>query len=141
MSQEALLAALQNKAGFEAVDKHNSANQLRLFGRVSPQKMPMWLETIRSLLLASDRAGWNLDVSRQYFLRGEKLFFGWRLILQGNNIEQHISAAHAVVQQVRVAAREIEEVPLNARPDRNALRNGRGAQEMGKAIVGPAARR
>lgn len=141
MSQEALLSVLQSKAGFETVDRHNAPNQLRLFGRVHGQKMGMWLETVKTLLLLSGRSGWNLDVSRQYFLRGEKLFFGWRLIFQGEGINQFLPTIQTSVQQIPLPVKKLEEVSLNVRPDRNALRNGKGAQAMGSAVVGPAARR
>ena len=45
-----------------------------------------------------------------------------------------------VVQRVQPVIVQSDEVPLHARADRNALRNGRGAQPAEKAVVGPLAK-
>lgn len=140
-AKEQIVAALSNKAGFEVIRDNDGPNQIRLFGRVRQPRMPGWLNVIRDLLLAAEDEPWSIDISRQYFLRGKKLFFGWRLILQGQDISQHVPQICKIVRAVDVSpGRELDEVPLHASPNRNALRNGRGAQPMEKAVVGPMAK-
>lgn len=140
-AKEQLVTALGNKVGFEVINDHDSSNQVRLFGRVRQPRMPGWLNVIRDLLLAAADNPWNLDISRQYFLRGNKLFFGWRVILQGQDIAQHMTQVCKIIRAVDVSTgKELDEVPLHANPNRNAWRNGRGAQPMEKAVVGPMAK-
>lgn len=137
---EALQAVLQQRVGFEVVQLSAKTNQVRYFGRVRSSYMPTWLEAMRELLVVSEKAPWSIDLSRQYFLRGEKLFFGWRIILQGENLQIHLPQITDLIQRVKVMSRQLDEVPLNARADRNALRNGKGAQPTGTAVVGPLAK-
>lgn len=138
---EVLQHTLYQRAGYESVDNKVTATQVRFFGRVRQANMPMWLAIMKDLLLASEGAPWSIDLSRQYFLRGDKLYFGWRIILQGENIQQHMQAVAAVVQaSTPPAPRQADEVRLHAPPNRNALRNGRGAQPTERAIVGPLAK-
>jgi len=136
---DVLQSILQKRVGFEIISQNTAANQIRYFGRVRPTHMPIWLEAMRQLLLVAGH-GWSLDLSKQYFLRGDKLFFGWRIILQAQDLAGHLPAIIDVLQRVQIAPRELDEVRLHAGPDRNALRNGKGAQPMGSAVVGPAAK-
>lgn len=140
LPHETLKSILRSKVGFETITEHIGTNQLRLFGRVRPPSMPGWLSAARDLLLAAPQSAWTVDLSRQYFLRGEKLFFGWRVIVQGQDVQQHLNQVSQVVNNVQVAVRQLDEVALHAPPNRNALRNGRGAQETLKAVVGPMAK-
>lgn len=140
-AKEQLVTILSSKVGFEVINDHDSPKQIRLFGRVRQPRMPGWLNVIRDLLLAAENNPWSIDISRQYFLRGKKLFFGWRVILQGQDIAQHVTQVCKVIRAADVTTgKELDEVPLHASPDRNALRNGRGAQPMEKAVVGPMAK-
>lgn len=138
---EVLQSTLLQRAGYEVVQATTKDNQVRFFGRVRPNLMPAWLIIMRDLLAAAEGASWSIDLSRQYFLRGDKLFFGWRIILQGDGIQQHMPSIAAVVQRsASPPVRQADEVRLHAPQDRNALRNGRGAQPMGTAVVGPLAK-
>lgn len=139
-AHEILQAALQQRVGFEAIQQETKPNQVRYFGRVRPSHMPTWLAAMRDLLQVAEKAPWSIDLSRQYFLRGDKLFFGWRIIIQGPELHQYLPQVVDVIQRVQIVTRQVDEVPLYARPDRNALRNGRGAQPTEKAVVGPLAK-
>jgi len=143
MTADDLLRVLRMRSGFEAVNHQESANQLRVLGRVQKQGVNGWLLVARQLLLASERSDWSLDVSKQYFLRGGKIMFGWRLILQGNLVAQRYEHVAQVVANAPRARAIVEEQLLpgaRAGVDRNApsLENrGKGAQGSLKAVVGP----
>lgn len=140
MTAKALEATLQARVGFEVIQQQVKENQIRFFGRVRPSHMPTWLLAMRALLLSTEGAPWSVDLSRQYFLRGEKLFFGWRIIIQSNNIQEQLPTIISIIQSVQYVQAQVDEVPLHVRADRNALRNGKGAQPTATAIVGPLAR-
>ena len=135
LPHETLITVLASRAGFEMITNQASATQVKLFGRVQNPNVQRWLATVSSLLIASRTAeGWSVDVSRQYFLRGDKLFFGWRLILQGSDIQSSVPQVSLVVQETPVpqaAVSETQEIKLNVAPNRNAMRNGRGVQPVG----------
>lgn len=137
---EMLKEVLLHRVGFEVVSESVKDNQVRFFGRVRPMHMPGWLGVMTSLLKHSAQAPWSIDISRQYFLRGDKLMFGWRVILQGADIAEYLPEVTKSIQGVPRPTLELDEVPLHANPNRNALRNGRGAQLTDTAVVGPQAR-
>jgi len=103
--------------------------------------MPTWLQLVQRLLALAEKSTWDLDVSKQYFLRGDKLVFGWRLILQGAG-QEDLTALVAAISAVQRVQQSAEEVPLYSNPNRNSLSGtGKGAQPMGSAVVGPMAMR
>jgi hypothetical protein len=131
---------LASKAGFEPIEEQVGDNRIRYFGRVRPHNMGTWLETMRSLLVASGQSQWTADLSKQYFLRGDKVFFGWRIIIQGPDVAQHLAHIVQVVNAAKIVEHQLDEVSLHAPPNRNALHNGKGAQGMLNAVVGPRAK-
>lgn len=142
MDQEQLFTVLAKKAGFEVVNATGNQAQLRVLGRVQgSENTARWLLVVERLLMKAVGAPWNIDISKQYFLRGEKLLYGWRVILQSPDLTPHFSTIVSTVNSTpsRVAVVS-DEIPLNANPNRNALRNGKGAQGVLTAIVGPSAR-
>lgn len=132
---EALAQLLQVRTGFELLTHDVKPSRIQLFGRVRNQHVQHWLAVARGLLIASrDASGWSVDVSRQYFLRGDKMFFGWRVIFQGPNIAEYMPSICEVVKMTPgpvQAYQEDEEIPLNVKPNRNQLRNGKGAAPAG----------
>lgn len=81
-------------------------------------------------------------MSKQYFLRGDKLVFGWRLILQGASLEEQLPVIVTTVSAIQRVQQSADEVPLYSNPNRNTLSGtGKGAQPMGSAVVGPMAMR
>ena len=131
--------ALDN-VGFESLQSSDGERQMRRFGRVRPQRQAVWLGAVEALLRSARDQPWDVDISRQYFLRGEKLMWGWRVIFQGDQLSQHIDGINAVVLSARPAVQQLEEVPLSVSPNRNQVRNGKGAQPTGSAVVGPMAK-
>lgn len=140
-SAAALLDALEKKVGFGVVNVSLTTGQLRIMGRVRQNSVPTWLLMMERLLVQGASAGWNVDLSKQYLMRGQKLLYGWRVIFQADNIVEHLKDITVVVSSVPIVRRQLDEVPLHASPNRNALRMGKGAQPTGKAVVGPMALR
>jgi hypothetical protein len=141
LPHETLKRALATRAGFETIEEQVGDARIRFFGRVRPQNMPTWLAVMRDILIASSQSQWTADLSRQYFLRGDKVFFGWRIIIQGPEVQQHLNHVSQVVSATKTpASQQLDEVSLHAPPNRNALRNGKGAQSSLTAVVGPMAK-
>ena len=145
-----LYAALSAK-GFQLVGETVGEKQLRLVGRVPQLQMPQWLKVLEALRPedgAPNALPWSVDISKQYFKKGGKTKYAWRLILQGENLVAHIAGIIAVVSAVDAVSTpeqyaqvpfRVMEVPLYAAGmDRNdASRNrGKGAQPTLKAVVG-----
>lgn len=137
-----LTNALSKKAGYEAVNTKSQPNQLRFLGRVPQPLLPTWLLLVQRLLEASVGAPWSVDISKQYFMRGDKLVFGWRIILQGEAVETHLGTVVTIIKNVQRVSNQLDEVPLYSRPNRNSLSGtGKGAQPTESAVVGPLAMR
>ena len=136
-----LVRVLQARGGFEMVNHQAAPNQLRLLGRVRKPAVDSWLLVTNQLLAVSEKAGWGIDISKQYFRRGGKLMFGWRLILQGKDVEQHYASVAQAVHNSPRARKILDEQALpGARANRNqpSINNrGKGAQSSLKATVGP----
>jgi hypothetical protein len=133
-----------NQLGFEVRQSKEADNQLRVVCRVplDPVNTSRWLQLMERLLLRAEHAAWDVDCSKQYFMRGGTLTFGWRLILQGQGIAQHLSDIISVLTMIPTTTRELDEVHLHAGPNRNALSpTGKGAQGVLTAVVGPVAHR
>lgn len=141
MSPEDLYGRLLQRTGFETVTKAVAAKQIRVLGRVRDGGVPTWLRVVERLLLRADKAEWNVDISKQYFMRGDKLLYGWRIILQAEDINKHLSDIIQVIDSTPVAAGgenyyvDSDEVPLHGNPNRLALKNGKGAQPMESAKI------
>jgi len=143
-----LINVLAAKARFEPVDIDEKPTQIRLLGRVRtdgpPSAMENWLLMMLAIAKREEQPGstWKIDISRKYFPRGPKLIFAWRLIIQGDNLEEQLKEIIAAAQQAPMSNRpsEIMEIALNGGSgDRNAIRNGKGAGLTGRVAAGPAA--
>jgi hypothetical protein len=146
MKVQDLLRALNQRAGFELVDKSGTPSQLRLIGRVpldrEGRNMNNWLLVLRELLTRSASAPWKADISKHYFLMAGKVVYAWRIILQGEAIETHLAEVTALVNAAPQTSRtEVAEMPLaGVGPDRNSTVGGkRGAGSVGGVPIGPAA--
>jgi len=134
--------ALAQKAGFECVQETPSENQLRLVGRVPASKTGQWLRVMEQLLLQAQNAEWNIDLSKQYFLRGSRVLYGWRIIVQAAGVAQHDRLLAGIVIGTPVVQTQLQEVRLYGRGSNDAMqRGGRGAQPLFQAVVGPAMKR
>ena len=141
MTLDDFVRALGTRIKYEVVQCTGGPKQIRLVGRVLPPDVPQWLEVVNRLLQPND--GWAIDISKQYFLKAGKTVFGWRLILQGEDIN---SSLDSVLQTALSAPRvqvELDEYTLaGVGADRNAASansRGKGAQDVNKAVIGRAA--
>lgn len=135
-----IAAALKKKSGFDLVSHHPAANQLRMVGRVPSDAMNVnihnWLSVVHHLLVGQEAAPWKADVSKQYFLKGakgsQKVIYGWRLILQGEDITSHYEdILRTILDSKPTSAGELTEYPLpGATADRNTGKNGKGANTI-----------
>jgi len=131
--------ALTQKAGFECVQETPSENQLRLVGRIPSNKTGQWLRVMEQLLLHAQNAAWNIDLSKQYFLRGSRVLYGWRIIVQAAGVAQYDQALASIVASTPAVQAQLQEVRLYGRGSNDAIqRGGRGAQPLFTAVVGPA---
>lgn len=124
MDEKRLYWALHRKAGFEVVSQTAGANQIRVLGRIPQNRMPGWLPVMLALLLASEQLPWNADISKQYFPRNKKLRFAWRIILQGDDIAQHLQQIVNIIEKVPMMRSELSEVPIQ----RSSHRQSTGAK-------------
>lgn len=119
------------KTTFECVSVTPEKNKVRLLGRVRPtQNTGMLLRVIQRLLLAAESSEWNMDASKQYFMRGGRLTYGWRFIFQGENIETHLSSIITIINNTDKVVQQLTEVRLHgASPNRNMpTAGGKGAR-------------
>lgn len=143
MSKDQLYDALTSIGGLEVINDTSTETQLRVTGRVSKARVGAWLAVLKHLIAVADNTeAFSLDASKQYFIRGGQLRYGWRLIIQS---KQLASAVNQLTLAVRRAAVEINgpvvfdedtPIPLNASPSRHAGRAG----PIGSVAVGPKAK-
>jgi hypothetical protein len=146
MNLRDIVHALNQKAGFELVEHSSSPSQLRLLGRVPLDKesrnINNWLIVIRQLLLGSVKAAWKTDISKDYFLMGDKVIYAWRVILQAESIETHLPEIIKVISTAPQSSRsEVTEMPLSGvNANRNSTMGGkRGAGPIDRVPTGPMA--
>lgn len=124
-------AALHKKSSFEVIEHSEADNQLRVMGRQPRDQMNTnlanWLLVVRQVLQQSAKLPWSVDVSKQYFLRGDNVIYGWRLIFQGEGIKEHYESILQTVLGAPFTSRgELTEFPLpGAPPDRNVPEGGK----------------
>lgn len=143
MNVDDLIRTLKLRGGYEMVSNNAGSNQLRLLGRVPSPLVKGWLVIVQQILLRSAEAPWSADISKSYFLRGGRVMFGWRLIFQGEGIEQHINDIITTITNSPRSRATVNEQPLaGASANRNRQTPGslKGAAPAGKAVVGPMAR-
>ncbi len=105
---KSVIEVLHKKAGFETVNHEHKPNQLRLMGRVHTNMMGHW-KLVMHTLLSSQDSGWKVDLSKNYFLRGTKVFYAWRIIVQGEDYDGLVKVINGAPAPNRA---EIMEVPL-----------------------------
>jgi len=133
-----LCAALAQKAGIEILEANESPKQLRLIGRLHKNFGDHWKLVVHRLLTAEVSLPWKVDVSKKYFLRSSKVFYGWRLVFQADGLAQHYASILQVVQAAPPPSRVmLEEVPLvGSSPNRNTRTN---VGPVDKVMLGPMA--
>ena len=123
---DVLLAALSARFGMQPVSQNATKSQVRLVLRIGSQHTRNWIVGAQHLLQVSQRSPWNLDLSRQYFLRGDVMVWGWRLILQHEDIAAHLPAIVQAVNSAPRAKFEVEEQALPGITGQRRMMNERG---------------
>lgn len=103
---------LKARCGIEFREVHATDKQIRIVARLEHDKVKTFLDIVSSLLTASSKSSWKLDVSKHYFLKEGALVFSWRLIFQA-------PVAQDIVEPVRGL---IQRLPLPAVPDEVVVR-------------------
>ncbi len=135
-----LVRVLKMRGGFDLVSQSVTENQLRILGRVPKDMMNAWLVVIHQLLGRSETASWSVDISKQYFLRNGKVLYGWRIIIQAQQVEGHLGAICEAISNTPRPKVIVEEQRLyGASSNRNSPKGGKGAQGVLSAVVGPMA--
>lgn len=135
-----LTRLLKLRGGYELVNHNATPTQIRMLGRVPKEMMGSWLLVAHRLLSVSEGAAWSVDISKQYFLRSNRILFAWRIILQGEDLDaQMIALCEAISNAPRPKTIVEEQRLYGASPDRNMPRGGKGAQGVLTAVVGPMA--
>lgn len=135
---DSLIRVLHMRAGYEVVNHNSDTRQVRFIGRVPQDLVPAWRIIIRQLLLRSEATTWSIDVSKQYFLRGGKLMYGWRLIIQAPDISVALPEVAQTITGAPRPRQVVEEQPLVGRVDPKPG-SFKGAAPAGKGVVGPKA--
>lgn len=132
-------AALHEKTGAELLNETSNERQLRFMMRVRRgPTTTLWLGVIDHLIMLGDqqlstqKPEWTIDISKQYFRRPE-LKYGWRIILQGQELASHYEMLANEVRGVQVQAAQITEVRLYGSPNRKS------GGLYGQVLVGPLA--
>lgn len=139
-----IFAALHEKMGAEIINQTSSEKQARFMLRIKKgPNTTIWLSVIEHLLvladtqLATGQPHWTIDVSKQYFRKDGELKFGWRVILQGAQLQEHFKSIANEIHAAKLTGpvMEVQEVQLHGSATR------RSGGYTGTVAVGPAATR
>jgi hypothetical protein len=130
---QALLNALHSRFGYEMRTHDVRPNQIRFLGKVPPEYSRNWVVGMRHLLLKSMASTWNFDLSRQYFLRGEQMVWGWRLIFQHEDIGSQVGD---IITSINAAPRARFEVTEQRLPGVKGQRRTMNAKGKGASAAG-----
>ena len=131
MSHQEIVQALAVRFGFETVDVNEAPNQIRIIGRVVQAHTRNWLIGVHHLLATAEATPWNLDISRQYFLRDGSLVYAWRMIFQHAEVATHIPQIVSAIAGAPRARFEVEEVAISQGPRTMMNERGKGAASAG----------
>lgn len=85
-TSEEFLKALQTHLGLEVIDVSDEPTSLRgIFRKTDASET--WKEAFKRLLFAEPSATWSVDLSKKYFLLGDKLVFGWRILVTSPDLK------------------------------------------------------
>lgn len=132
-----VVTLLKKKVGFDVKDSSESATQLRLLGSVPQTKKEStdWILIVHQLLTKMDGAQWSCDISKQYFIRAGKVWWGWRLIFQSDTLSECYQNILEVISSTLPAGRvELTSIPLPGATAARATRKNVGY--MGTVPVG-----
>lgn len=146
-----LARAIQDAGLAETVNVTASDDRIAILCRVHKDREPKWLEIIKNILLAADDEAkevhaWKCHFCRNYFLKefpggDRRMVFGWNFSIQSKEMAHSLMFVIKLLhgQPIRENSRkELSEFPLQAGPDRNAPKNGRGVRTIGTSDFHPA---
>lgn len=143
-----LVNAIRTRVPFEPIDIQESSNQLRIIARIRPDgtsaPIDNWMNVMMTFFkrMAQPTCHWKVDISKQYFPRGEKVVYAWRVMFQAENLMTLMPNIIESVMTAPLTSRaEVNEVPLlGASANRNDTTGGRkGAGVFGSVPTGPMA--
>lgn len=128
-----LYTALQAKVGLSVGEENVSDKQIRALFRLSDAQMRQWLVVMHHLLLNERNAEWSIDISKKYFLMGNKTVQGWRIIIRSDNLDKAVNHISQLVNASPNARFQVDQMPLIGRSaDRNTVNSmGKGATLVG----------
>ena len=136
-----LCRVLKNRVGYETVQKYSDNDQIVLLGRARSGSEDLLIVGHQLQVHALERP-WAHEIAKVFPLKGRKLVHAWRLVFEGESIQDSIPEIIQVISKCPKARRsELVSVEL---PGGNRYRSyegkmGKGAAPMGQAKVGPAA--
>lgn len=131
-------AALMRKSGFEVLEEHETAKQLRISGRSHLDRWPFFAPVIFQLLSASEKHGnpWTCDISKKYIVHNSKILYMWRLIFQSADLApQYPSIVAAITSAPQPARVELTRQLLPGYQPGD-VRGGRNERGKGSAPAG-----
>ncbi len=129
-----VLRTLQTRFGFEVVQPTISLTKIRVLGRIQQAQQRNWMAGVQHILLVAEKREWGIDISRQYFVRGDTLVFAWRVIIQAQNknLEQYADDIITTFNNAPRARVELDEQALPVRGPRSTMNSrGKGASSGG----------
>jgi hypothetical protein len=131
-------AALAMKSQFVVLQEDETPRQLRIMGRSQLDRWPFFLPIIHTLLTrsAQPESGWTCDISKQYFLSGGRVLYGWRIIFQSPVMADRYTDIIASINSAPRPARVELESQLLPGYKPGEMRGGVNAKGKGASAAG-----
>ncbi len=132
MSNDQLSRMLAAKVGFETVNVSVQNGSIRFIGRVSNNKVlsTKWMSYVTTLL--QNDAG--VDVSRKYFLHGNRLVYAWRLVVEAKPTPEAAMQRMLNELESMPMGTDMQPIMVNSVPHDGP--NGKGVGFVDKRAVG-----
>jgi len=141
-SVDDLVGVLRGKVGYETVQRYVDDDQIVLMGRMRGGAEDLLIVGHQLQVHALGR-DWTHEIAKVFVLKGRKLVHAWRLVFEGQGVQERIPEFIAVIGGCPRAKRnEVTSIELpggNRYRDYTSGKLGKGAAPMGQAHVGPAA--
>lgn len=139
---ERMSRALEGSGLAEPRSASFGENRIAVLCRVSKDNESKWIDLITKILIGSDLStrdaiNWQCHICRHYFLKEvndeNKLVWGWNFSIQSREMGLALDMIIGLVkgQPLRVNKNELDEFPLQAPPNRNAVKHGKGVHTIG----------
>lgn len=129
----------------QPVSASHSENRVQVMCRVAKENEERWLKMVESVLVAgldesNEVHAWQNHICRNYFIKEDsttgsrRMVYGWNFSVHSKEMGHSLNMILKLLrgEPIRVVSnRELTEFPLQASPNRNAPKNGRGVQTVG----------